>query len=76
MNGWLKLLEREARTAVESGELPAGSDPADIAFTINALGVGANCHYQLHRDRRALDRARRAMATVLTPSRPAARRRA
>lgn len=65
MKQWLRVLEREARTAVEQGELPRDTDPRDIAFTINALGVGANCDFQLHRDRRALARARRAMAAVL-----------
>jgi AcrR family transcriptional regulator len=64
---WLRVLEREAATAIQNGELPPGTDPKEIAFTINALAVGANCHYQLHRDREALRRARRAMATVLTP---------
>ena len=68
MRTWLRVLEREARTAIEAGELPLDTDPKDIAFTINALAVGANCDYQLHRDRRSLHRARRAMAVVLNPS--------
>ena len=65
MNRWIRVLEREATAAVENGELARSTDPKDIAFTINALAVGANCHYQLHRDPRALKRARRAMALVL-----------
>lgn len=65
MRRWVATLEREARTAVENGELPRSIDPADIAFTLNALGVGANCDYQMHRDRRSLERARRAMSLVL-----------
>ena len=67
MNRWLRVLEREAKTARETGELAQTTDPKDIAFTINALAVGANCHYQLHRDSRALKRARTAMALVLNP---------
>ncbi len=63
MNRWITVLEREAAAAVEHGELDG--DPADIAFTINALAVGANCHFQLHGDRQSLARARRAMARVL-----------
>ena len=59
------MLEGEARIAIENGELPAAADATDIAFTINALAIGANCDYQLHRDRTALERARRAMALVL-----------
>jgi hypothetical protein len=69
MRKWIRVLEREATTAVENGELPPETDPKDVAFTINALAVGANCDYQLHRDRRALPRARRAMAVVLNPVR-------
>jgi AcrR family transcriptional regulator len=65
MTRWLRVLGHEARTAVENGELAREADPADVAFTINALAVGANCHYQLHRDPRALKRARRAMGRVL-----------
>jgi AcrR family transcriptional regulator len=65
MRQWLRVLEHEARTAIAQGELPADADAKDIAFTINALGVGANCDFQLHRERRALQRARRAMDAVL-----------
>jgi len=65
MKQWLGELERQARIAVENGELPPDTDPKDVAFTINALAVGANCDFQLHRDARALGRARRAMAAVL-----------
>jgi AcrR family transcriptional regulator len=66
MKRWIRVLERDARAAIENGELSQATDPKDIAFTINALAVGANCHYQLHRDPRALKRARRAMALVLS----------
>jgi AcrR family transcriptional regulator len=73
MTQWLGVLEREAATAIANGELPDTLDPRDIAFTLNALAVGANCHYQLHRDPRALTRARRAMGAVLG-ARPRGRR--
>jgi len=66
MRLWLRVLEDEARTAVAAGELPG--DPADIAFTLNALAVGTNCAFQLHRDERALQRGRRAMAALLAGS--------
>jgi AcrR family transcriptional regulator len=65
MRTWLRALEREATVAIENGELPKDASPADIAFTLNALAVGANCDYQLHRDRRSLQRARRAMSGAL-----------
>ncbi|HYB27389.1 MAG TPA: TetR/AcrR family transcriptional regulator [Solirubrobacteraceae bacterium] len=67
MNRWLRVLEREAKAAINNGELAQATDPKDIAFTINALAVGANCHHQLHGDLQALKRARRAMALVLNP---------
>jgi AcrR family transcriptional regulator len=66
MELWVGTLEREAARAVEYGELPPETDPKDVAFAINALAVGANCDYQLHGDRRALERARRAMGLVLS----------
>jgi AcrR family transcriptional regulator len=65
MRRWLGVLEREARIAVDHGELPADTDPKDVAFTINALAVGANCDYQLNRKPDSLRRARRAMDVAL-----------
>jgi AcrR family transcriptional regulator len=65
MSRWLGVLEAQAAVAVTAGELPPRTDPADVAFTLNALAVGTNCDYQLHRRRRALARGRRAMAAVL-----------
>ncbi|HET9103784.1 MAG TPA: TetR/AcrR family transcriptional regulator [Solirubrobacteraceae bacterium] len=65
MRRWLTFLEQEARTAIDHAELPADTDPQDVAFTLNALAVGANCDFQLNRDPGSLQRARRAMAAVL-----------
>lgn len=70
MRRWLDALEREAAAAIDHGELPTTTDPKDVAFTVNALAIGANCAYQLERDPRVLDRVRRAMRVVLTPSDP------
>lgn len=67
MRRWLDLLEREASTAINRGQLPADTDAEDVAFTLNALAVGANCDFQLNGDPRSLQRARRAMAAVLDP---------
>jgi AcrR family transcriptional regulator len=75
MRRWIRVLEREARTAIDAGELPGDRDPGAVAFTLNALAVGANCHFQLHRDPAALQRARRAMADVLERPRTSPRRR-
>lgn len=65
MRRWLALLEREASTAIDNAELPVGTDPKDVAFTLNALAVGANCDFQLNGNPGSLQRVRRAMATVL-----------
>jgi AcrR family transcriptional regulator len=65
MKQWLGLLEREAATAIEAGELPADSDPGDIAFQLNALAAAASYGFQLWRDPGVFARARRSMRRVL-----------
>jgi AcrR family transcriptional regulator len=65
MRIWLGILEREARTAVEAGDLPADTDPADVAFQLNALAAGASYGFQLWRDPEVFARARRSMRNVL-----------
>jgi AcrR family transcriptional regulator len=62
---WLRALAQEAAIAVKDGALARETDPAEVAFTLNALAVGTNCDYQLHGDARALERGRRAMAAAL-----------
>jgi AcrR family transcriptional regulator len=65
MDRWLDVLRREAALAVEEGELPAGTDPADIAFQLNALAAAASYGFQLWRDPEVFARARRSMRRVL-----------
>lgn len=62
MRRWLTILEHDARIAAERGDLPPGSDPADIAFELNALASAGSTGHHLHRDT-ALARARRLMRT-------------
>ncbi|HYB22736.1 MAG TPA: helix-turn-helix domain-containing protein [Solirubrobacteraceae bacterium] len=62
---WLRVLEAEAAVAVAAGELARDTDPAQVAFTLNALAMGTNCAYQLNRRASALERGRRAMLSVL-----------
>ena len=71
---WLRRLESEAAAAIDAGELPSGADPAQIAFELNAVAMGANLSLQLNRDAATRDRARAAMRRVLEPP-PATRRR-
>jgi len=66
MRRWLAILEREASSAIKNRGLPAGTDSKDVAFTINALAVGANRDFQLNRNPGSLRRVRRAMAAALS----------
>jgi AcrR family transcriptional regulator len=66
MRRWLGVLEREAAAAIEAGDLPAGTDPADIAFQLNALAAAASYGFQLWRDPEVFERALRGMRAVLS----------
>ncbi|HEX8559737.1 MAG TPA: TetR/AcrR family transcriptional regulator [Pyrinomonadaceae bacterium] len=61
MKEWLALLRRSVAEAQGAGQLDAGADPAQLAFELNALELGANWAFQLHGDRQAFGRAREAM---------------
>ena len=65
MERWLDVLEREVATAIEAGELPADTEPADVAFQLNALAAAASYGFQLSRDREVFGRARRSMRRAL-----------
>ena len=65
MKQWLGVLEREVATAIEAGELPADTDPADVAFQLNALAAAASYGFQLWRGPEVFERARRSMRRVL-----------
>jgi AcrR family transcriptional regulator len=58
---WLALLERLAREAEELGELDPATDPAQLAFELQALLVAANTSFILQGDTGAFERARRAI---------------
>ena len=61
MKEWLAALRRSVAEARDAGQLGAEADPAQLAFELNALEMGANWAYQLHGDRQAFGRARAAM---------------
>jgi AcrR family transcriptional regulator len=65
MKQWLRVLEREASAAIDAGELPADTDPADVAFQLNALAAAASYGFQLWRDPEVFGRARRSMRRAL-----------
>jgi AcrR family transcriptional regulator len=58
---WRDLLEAEARTAVDKGEVPVDTDPTQLAFELGALLAGTNIISVLHDDSAAVTRARTAI---------------
>ncbi|HEX4733380.1 MAG TPA: TetR/AcrR family transcriptional regulator [Thermoleophilaceae bacterium] len=63
---WLRVLAREAEIARASGDLPADTDPDQVAFELNAIAMALNQSLQLFEDRRGPARARRAVRRVLS----------
>ena len=61
MKEWLAMLRSSIAEAREAGQLSADADPAQLAFELNALEMGANWAFQLYGDRQAFARARDAM---------------
>jgi AcrR family transcriptional regulator len=70
---WISVLENEVRAARRAGDLPRSTDPAAVAFTLNALALGVNQTRRLLHDDRASQHAWRAVRDLLGV--PHARRR-
>lgn len=64
---WFAIVEACIREAQAAGELAAGADAEQLAFELIAFLEAANAYSLLHDDRRAYDRARRAVADRLRP---------
>jgi AcrR family transcriptional regulator len=62
---WGKVLESEARTAMEAGEMLPGTDPEQVSFEMSAVAMAVNQALQLRADKQAGARGRRAFARVL-----------
>jgi hypothetical protein len=62
---WLELLAREAEHARAAGELPADTDPGDIAFQLSAIASAASTGYLLSDREDVFVRARRLMGRLL-----------
>jgi AcrR family transcriptional regulator len=58
---WRQLLIQTACDAHAAGELPAGDDPAQLAFELGAILAGTNLAAVLHDDNTIIDRAREAI---------------
>jgi AcrR family transcriptional regulator len=62
---WRDLLAAEARAAAGKGELPDGTDPAQLAFELGVILAGTDIVSVLHDDIDAISRARTAIRTRL-----------
>lgn len=62
---WRELLLNDAQEAVTRNELPADTDPAQVAFEIGTMLAGTNILSVLHDDNAVIDRARVAVRTRL-----------
>ncbi|MFB9321000.1 TetR/AcrR family transcriptional regulator [Cryptosporangium minutisporangium] len=62
---WLQLLAGTIRDAVQLGELPPETDPAQVAFEVDAVAAAANSAALLLDDPTAHERARRAIGARL-----------
>ena len=63
---WRDLLVQQARAAAEHGELPDGTDAAQLAFELGVILAGTNLVSVLHDDLQAISRARTAIRTRLS----------
>jgi len=62
---WLGVLEAEARSAREAGDLPADRDPADVALELHSLASGGSVAGRLIGDGAALERTHAAMRRAI-----------
>jgi AcrR family transcriptional regulator len=75
MNDWMHAIEKAIVMAKDEGHLAPDVDPKQLAFELNSLFFGANFAYQLRGDRRAPDRALKAIEDRLEALRAPSRRR-
>ncbi len=61
MTRWAEALADHARDAIERGELVEDSDPEQLAFELDALGIAVNSGWQLHEDHAVFERGHRAI---------------
>jgi AcrR family transcriptional regulator len=71
LRSWLSYLEHAVEQAQAAGELDPAVDPRQIAFQLDAFAQAANAQFQLFKDDRVFDEARRAIRERLESLRPA-----
>lgn len=64
---WRDLLVGEAAAAVDRGELPADTDPKQLAFELGVILAGTNLVSVLHDDLAVIGRARSAIESRVMP---------
>jgi AcrR family transcriptional regulator len=71
LRSWLSYLEHAVGQAQEARELDPNLSAREIAFQLDAFAQSANAQFQLFRERRVFDEARRAIRDRLESLRPA-----
>ena len=72
LRSWVSYLEHAVEQAQEAGELAREPNAREIAFQLDAFAQASNAQFQLFRDPRVFDEARRAIRERLESLRPAA----
>ncbi len=67
---WLSYLEHAVEQAQEAGEIDPSLSAREIAFELDSFAQGSNAKYQLFRDPRVFDEARRAVRDRIESLRP------
>lgn len=70
---WQRDLRVHIRRAVGDGDLPSGTDPEQLVYELYGVMLALNQRLQLHRDRTAPVRARRAIGRLLGSDSPSPR---
>jgi AcrR family transcriptional regulator len=70
LRSWFSYLEHAVEQAQEAGELDPRVGAREVAFQLDAFAQAANTQYQLFRDERVFDEARRAIRERLESLRP------
>jgi AcrR family transcriptional regulator len=71
IRSWLSYLEHAVEQAQEAGELDPQLSAREVAFQLDAFAQSANAQFQLFRDARVFEEARRAVRERLESLRPA-----
>jgi AcrR family transcriptional regulator len=71
LRSWMSYLEHAVEQAQEAGELDPHLSARDTAFQLDSFAQAANAQFQLFRDPRVFDEARRAIRERLDGLRPA-----